>query len=203
MSSNVVPLGRKDVLSVATVLYQAFQYDEPFRRLKHFPSTRFPHFFEAIAALFLESKTAQGWGVWDQEELAGVALCIPSHWTTSVGHLFRFFRCIRQELGWCGALAMVWDMLRMAFLGRPRRPCFRLLFLAVLPQRQGQGIGRMLLQQVFTAASFARVQLEVEREKPAVSLYRSVGFQQERTFHLGGVDWLVMVKLLAKEQEPN
>ncbi len=188
---------------MAAVLYQAFQHDEPFRRLKHFSSTQFPRFFPTIAALFLESGTAQGWGYWDQEELAGVALCIPSNWTTSVAHLFRFFRGIRHELGWFRALAMVWDMLRMAVLDRPRRPCFRLLFLAVLPDRQGQGIGRILLQQVIAAAPFPRVQLEVEREKPAVTLYRSVGFEQERKFHLGGVDWLVMVKSLAEEQEPN
>ncbi|MCX5973437.1 MAG: N-acetyltransferase [Coprothermobacterota bacterium] len=203
MPPNVVPLSRKDIHPVAAVLYQAFQHDEPFRRLKHFSATRFPRFFPMIAALFLESETAQGWGYRDHEELAGVALCIPSHWTTSVAHLFRFFRCIRKELGWFAALAMVWDMLRMAVLGRPRRPCFRLLFLAVLPERQGQGIGRILLHHVIAAAPLPRVQLEVEQEKPAVALYRSVGFRKERKFHLGGVDWLVMVRPLAEEQEPN
>lgn len=188
---------------MAAVLYQAFQQDEPFRRLKHFSPTHFPRFFQTIAALFLESGTAQGWGYRDHEELTGVALCIPSNWTTSVAHLFRFFRCIRKELGWFSALAMVRDMLRMAARSRPRRPCFRLLFLAVLPERQGQGIGRILLQHVIAAAPFPRVQLEVEQEKPAVTLYRSVGFRKERKFHLGGVDWLVMVRPLAEEQEPN
>jgi ribosomal protein S18 acetylase RimI-like enzyme len=203
MLPNVVPLDRSDIDPAAAVLYQAFQQDEPFRRLKHFSSARFPRFFPALVALFLESGMAQGWGYRDQAELAGVALCIPSHWTTSVAHLVRFFRRMRQELGWLGALAMVWDMLRMAVLGRPRRPCFRLLFLAVLPERQGRGIGRILLQHVIATAPIPRVQLEVEQEKPAVALYRSVGFHQERRFHLGGVDWLVMVRALAEEQEPN
>lgn len=201
--ANIVPLSRKDIHPVAAVLYQAFELDEPFRRLKHFSSTHFFRFFPMIATLFLDSGTVQGWGYQDQEELAGVALGIPSHWTTSVAHLHRFFRGIRQELGWLRALATVRDMLRMAVRSRPRRPCFRLLFLAVLPERQGQGIGRILLRHVIAAVPFPRVQLEVEQEKPAVALYRSTGFHEERKFHLGGADWLVMVRTLAEKQEPN
>jgi len=54
-----------------------------------------------------------------------------------------------------------------------------LLLLAVAPERQGHGIGRLLLEQFVErarAAGASRVHLEVRDGNPAIAMYRHAGF---------------------------
>ncbi len=56
-----------------------------------------------------------------------------------------------------------------------------LLLLAVLPDRQHEGIGRRMLDDVMeraTANGVRRVHLEVRDGNPAVGMYRAAGFEQ-------------------------
>ena len=55
-----------------------------------------------------------------------------------------------------------------------------LLLLAVTPQRQGRGIGRLLLEgfvEQARSAGASRVHLEVRDGNPAVEMYRRAGFE--------------------------
>ena len=55
-----------------------------------------------------------------------------------------------------------------------------LLLLAVMPDHQGKGIGRLLLEQFIDRArsdGSARVHLEVRDGNPAISMYRAAGFE--------------------------
>jgi ribosomal-protein-alanine N-acetyltransferase len=56
-----------------------------------------------------------------------------------------------------------------------------LLLLAVLPARQGEGIGRQLLEDFIersSAGGVHRMHLEVRDGNPAVAMYRAAGFEQ-------------------------
>ena len=55
-----------------------------------------------------------------------------------------------------------------------------LLLLAVMPDNQGKGIGRRLLEQFIDRArsdGAARVHLEVRDGNPAIAMYRAAGFE--------------------------
>lgn len=55
-----------------------------------------------------------------------------------------------------------------------------LLLIAVLPHHRGRGLGRSLIDHLFTvcaARGVVRVFLEMRRDNPAIRLYRKVGFE--------------------------
>ena len=55
-----------------------------------------------------------------------------------------------------------------------------LLLLAVRPEHRGNGLGKSLIEHLFAAArsrSVARVFLEMRRDNPAESVYRTTGFE--------------------------
>lgn len=192
-----------EIPALASVLYRAFQADEPLRRSKYFPPELFPDFFSMTCDFLFSGKGATAVGFWQEGRLLGAALGICSSWNAPASILWGFFRRSWRILG-PASLLMIFNLLRAAWLSRPGRPLWRLLFIGVLPEMRGRGLARLILRYIFSWCPAEQIQLEVERANvPAFELYLSEGFRPEREYRLGGVQWLVMVKNLVQEQKPN
>jgi len=190
-----------DVLS--DVLFKAFREDQDLRRIKRFRESEFPQFFPIACRFFLESGKSLSWIYWEKGQPLGGLLAIPSNWNAPASFLWRFFRELFALIGW-RSLLMVSSLLRSAWLSRPRKPCLRILFLGVIPEDWGKGIGKALLRQAARTSPFPFLQLEVEKENlKAISLYQKEEFRVEREFKVGRVPFFVMVKNLTKEKEPD
>lgn len=80
-------------------------------------------------------------------------------------------------------------------------PVAQVSSLAVHPRYQRRGLGTLLLQQAVARARRAGctwVALEVDRENPAVRLYRRLGFGVCRRFREDGLERLEMVRRLRR-----
>lgn len=81
-----------------------------------------------------------------------------------------------------------------------------LLLIAVGPQWQGRGIGRMMLEEFMTqarSAGAARLHLEVRDGNPAVGLYNSLGFRivgRRRAYYRGpdGISYDALTMMVQK-----
>jgi ribosomal-protein-alanine N-acetyltransferase len=78
--------------------------------------------------------------------------------------------------------------------------------IAVIPEKQRQGIGTFLLNQVFDYfTDYKKAYLEVrESNKKAINLYESFGFEtilRRKSYYTNGEDALVMVKINTKTIE--
>lgn len=201
--SGIFPVSSSGWEEVSSVLAKAFSGDEDLRMLKCFDRENFPKFFQITCQFFLKSGKSHAW-IFKQDGIAlGAALCIPSNWSAPWGFLLSFFGKLWEEIR-LKSFPFLFTLFKSAWLSKPRAPCLRIIFLGVVPSAWGKGIGRALLHKIFDEADFSRVQLEVERKnKRAVSLYLSEGFEKEREFKIGKVPFLVMVKDLPEKQKPN
>ncbi len=203
MHEGICKIEREEIPVLVSTLSRAFEKDETLRRLKRFPASRLRDFFSLACDFFFADQGSSTIGFWREGCLLGGALGIPSSWSVPPSILWRFFRRSWSIIG-PASLPMVFNLLRAAWLSRPRLSLWRLLFLGVLPEARGQGIARLILEHIFFTRPAAQIQLEVEKENlPAFRLYSSEGFQVDRKYRLGGVEWLVMVKNLAQEQKPD
>ena len=199
--TGIYPAFAEEWGTMASVLYRAFYEDEDLRRLKRFSKEEFPQFFQIACQFFMESGKFAAWIYKEKSLPLGAILSIPSNWSAPLPYLFSFFLKLWKRIGW-RALSSTFTILKSAWLSRPRKPCLRIIFLGVLPEARGKGLGRKLLKACERASTFSRLQLEVEKENlSAISLYRKMGFREEREFCIGKVPFLVMVKDLHENQK--
>jgi GNAT superfamily N-acetyltransferase len=192
----------QDWETVSSVLYKAFYQDDALRSIKRFKEEEFPGFFSLSAKFFMKSRSFYSWIYWDNGTPAGALLAIPYNWKVSLTYLVSFFRELWNLIKW-RAFSSAWTILKSAWFSRPRKPCLRVIFLGVIPEFRGRGLGKALLEAAEKASPFNRLQLEVEKENlSAISLYQKFGFRKEREFVLDQVPFFVMIKDLSQEKEP-
>ncbi|MCX7895615.1 MAG: GNAT family N-acetyltransferase [Thermoanaerobaculum sp.] len=116
------------------------------------------------------------------------------------------WRAWREVVVWPGWTCLVlrgrWQMVgAMVLLLWP--PVAQLSSLAVHPNFRGKGLGSGMLADALERARRAScrwMSLEVDRESPAVRLYRRFGFGVVRRFTEDGIERLEMMKRLAEQR---
>lgn len=78
--------------------------------------------------------------------------------------------------------------------------------IGVAPQRQGMGLGRLLLEDLLAAAGPRRILLDVRTDNiPAINLYQSCGFTRiglrRRYYQPSGADAFTMEKLRMRKEQ--
>jgi len=123
-------------------------------------------------------------GIRMDEGLVCGCLCVDLREDLSLVALLRLAWRVTRSAGWA-AIGPLLDVQRYKPLYRERH--LELVALGTLPARQGQGLGRRLLQflhEQAMRAGYDGILLLADRSGPSFDLYVSEGFEVEREFEL-------------------
>lgn len=202
---DVLRLRADEVAEAAEVVVRAFERDPLFRHF--FPGTdrRYLRQLRAAFRMLFGANLQRGqplFGIRVQGTLVGaVALEKPGR-PMSWGDCLRSPRLLRQLVGFglvAGPRAMArvdrWD--RGVRTLRPSEPHFYVLGLGVLPEFQGKGYGRALMQRLHQEAEAhgeaVGVGLDTDTEGN-VSFYRHLGYEVTGAVDIGGFEMHCMFR---------
>jgi ribosomal protein S18 acetylase RimI-like enzyme len=125
--------------------------------------------------------------VWTTTGVEGAALWTPpGKWKLGLAEQVLMAPQMLRAFGW-SRLGRALDSMSMVQQHHPREPHFYLQSIGVAPERQGQGLGKALMQPVLERCDRERVPafLETAQERN-LPLYRSRGFQELSRARLSG-----------------
>ncbi|MGB9552788.1 MAG: GNAT family N-acetyltransferase [bacterium] len=163
---------------VSSILYKAFSQDEDLRSLKRFKKEEFPDFFLLVSEFFMKSGNFYSWIYWDHETPVGALLAIPFNWRVSPAYLLHFAFKLWKLIKW-RAFSAALTILKSAWLSRPGKPCLRVIFLGVIPEFRGRGLGKALLEAAEKASPYNRLQLEVKKILPLSTFTRKLALKKK------------------------
>jgi GNAT superfamily N-acetyltransferase len=125
--------------------------------------------------------------LWVTDDCSGAAVWAPpGRWEVPVGAALKEVPAMRRVFGW--RLPLATRALVQIVRRHPRRPeHWYLHYLGVVPERQGRGLGGMLMQPVLERCERERLPayLESSTERNR-ALYERNGFAVTDTFHMPG-----------------
>ncbi|TMB91427.1 MAG: GNAT family N-acetyltransferase [Chloroflexi bacterium] len=174
-----------DVRALARVMAAAFQDDPVFTWLIPDDSRRGAALERFFGIELHAVGLAQG-SVWTRDDLAGASISTPPGrwklpWPVLLAHAPGFARVFSARLPKGAALLQLMEWRHV------RRPHHYFAYIGVAPTRQGQGIGRALMQPTLHRCDQARLPayLEASTERSA-ALYERLGFVLIDELRLGG-----------------
>jgi ribosomal protein S18 acetylase RimI-like enzyme len=202
---DVLRLGEDEVAEAAEVVVRAFERDPFFRHCFPGSDRRYARQLGAGFRMLFGAKLQRGeplFGIRLQDTLIGaVALEKPGR-PMGWGDFVRSPLLFRQLVGFglaAGPRAVArldrWD--RGVRTLRPPEPHFYVLGLGVLPEFQGKGYGRVLMerlhQEADAHAEAVGVGLDTDTDEN-VSFYRHLGYEVTGTVDIGGFDMYCMFR---------
>lgn len=137
---------------------------------------------KVLVDYYWRMKSLQLWGIRADDGLACAALCVEPREDPSLVAVARLLWGVTRVAG-RQAMGGLLDVERHKPVGRGRE--LELAILGTAPAHQRRGLGRNLLQSLFSEAvmeEYQAILLLTDRDTPAFDLYRSEGFDVEREF---------------------
>ncbi|HEX5496378.1 MAG TPA: GNAT family N-acetyltransferase [Mycobacteriales bacterium] len=173
------PARRSDVVALSALLARAFHDDPPFVWMLPDPASR-PRRLRRFFTTLLRWDALRFGGVevaCEPDRISGVALWLPpDHWLAPLGRqlltLPGYARAYGRRLGQASTL------LRAGAAVHPREPHWYLGVVGVDPQRQGHGVGGVLLRSRLDRCDWDGTPAYLESSKTSnVPLYEHLGFR--------------------------
>ena len=203
--SDVRRLAKKDLAEAAEVAVRAFEYDPFFRHCFGGSDERYLRQLRTAFHMLYGASLQRGGSLFaahSEGALLGVVALEGPGRPLSWGELMRSPQLFRQLVmlalvGGPGALARLdgWD--RAVRTLRPPEPHFYVLGLGVLPEFQGKGYGRALMERLHQEADAhpyaIGVGLDTDTDKN-LSFYGQLGYEPTGTVDIGGFDMHCMFR---------
>ena len=187
MPAPIRPATRADIPAIAATLAAAF-VDDPVKQhltgLTHVPPERSQAFFDAFTRIQFPHEHVYVAEV--DGEIRGAAVWSPpGHWRVPTGAILRWGPRFVRMYG--RRFPANLKVLKAVEQHHPRDPHYYLEFLGVDPAAQGQGLGRLLVDEMVSLGDREGVPLYLENSKEKnLAFYGRHGFQPREPMRLPG-----------------